>query len=71
MKLGYLMYEKEDYPRAINYFNDIGNNFSMYDRVLIGYAWTYYKKELQKPEGQPKDFSSAKKNVEILLSELN
>jgi TolA-binding protein len=69
MKLGYLMYEKEDYARAINYFNDIGNNFSMYDRVLIGYAWTYYKRELQKPEGQPKDFSYAKKNLEVLLSE--
>jgi TolA-binding protein len=69
MKLGYLMYEKQDYARAINYFNDIGQNFAMYDRVLIGYAWTYYKRELQKPEGQIKDFSYAKKSVEVLLSE--
>ena len=69
MKLGYLMYEKGDYFQAINYFNDIGSNFSLYDRVLIGYAWTYYLIELQKPENQLKDFIYAKKYIQILLDE--
>ncbi len=69
MKLGYLMYEKGDYPQAINYFNEIGSNFSLYDRVLIGYAWTYYKQELLKSEEQVKDFTYAKKYIQFLVED--
>ena len=69
MKLGYLMYEKGMYDQAIKYFDEIDGSFYLYDRVLIGYGWTYYKRELAKPEGVAKDFSLAKKYLEVLIDE--
>jgi len=67
MKLGYINYEKGNYFQAINYFDQISGDFSLYDRVLIGYGWTYYKMELQKPENETKDFTLAKKYLELLI----
>lgn len=69
MKLGYLMFEKGNYYQAIRFFDEINSDFSMYDRVLIGYGWTYYKLELQKPEEEGRDFSYAKKYVQIVLDD--
>jgi len=35
--------------------------------VLISYGWNYYKSELQKTADQPKDFSYAKRYLQLLL----
>jgi len=69
MKLGYLMYEKGMYDEAIKYFNEIDGSFFLYDRVLIGYGWTYYKRELARPEEEMRDFSYAKNYLQVLIDE--
>ena len=69
LKLGYISYEKGDYYQAIKYFDQIGGYFNNYDRVLIGYAWSYYKLELQKEDPSQYDFSLAKQYLDILLSD--
>jgi TolA-binding protein len=67
MKLGYLNYEKGNYFQALKYLDQIGGSFPLYDRVLIGYGWTYYKMELEKSENEEKDFTFAKKYLELLI----
>ena len=67
LKLAYINYELGDYQNALSYFDQIPSSFSNYDRVLIGYAWTAYRQELQKENTEEQDFSFAKKNLEILL----
>ncbi len=67
LKLGYISYEQSEYFNAIRNFDLIAGNFSQYDRVLIGYAWAHYKNELARPENETKDFSLARKHLEILL----
>ncbi len=69
MKLGYLMYEKGMYDQAIQYFDQIDGSFFLYDRVLIGYGWTYYKRELAKPDEAARDFSYAKNYLQVLIDE--
>jgi TolA-binding protein len=68
LKLGYINYEKENYYQAIKYFDEISGNFTLYDRVLIGYGWAYYKAELQKEVADSMDFSYAKKYLELLIN---
>lgn len=65
-KLGYLSYELGDPAKAINHFNEIGPNYSNFDRVLMGYAWSYYKIELDKLIGL-RNFDKAKKNLTLML----
>jgi len=67
LKLGYIKYELGDYWGAIKYFDQIGGYYPNYDRVLIGYAWAYYKTELSKKKSKKRDFSVAKKYIEALL----
>ena len=67
LKLAYLSYEMGDYQTALSYFDQIPSAFRNYDRVLIGYAWTSYKQELQKENAEQQNFSFAKKSLEILL----
>jgi hypothetical protein len=69
MKLGYLMYEKGMYDQAIRYFDEIDGSFFLYDRVLIGYGWTYYKRELMKEDEETRDFSYAKNYLQVLIDE--
>ncbi len=69
MKLGYLMYEKGMFDQAIKYFNEIDGSFFLYDRVLIGYGWTYYKRELAKPDEETRNFSFAKNYLQVLIDE--
>jgi len=69
MKLGYLMYEKGMYDQAIQYFDQIDGGFFLYDRVLIGYGWTYYKRELAKSDEAARDFSYAKNYLQVLIDE--
>ena len=66
LKLGYLNYELGNYTAAISHFDIIPGNYPNYDRVLIGYGWAYYKRELAKPDNEVKDFSYARKNLELL-----
>ena len=66
LKLGYLNYELGDYTAAISDFDIIPGDYPDYDRVLIGYGWAYYKRELAKGQNEPKDFSYARKNLELL-----
>ena len=67
LKLAYINYELGDYRNALSYFDQIPSSFGNYDRVLIGYAWTTYRQELQKENTEEQNFSFAKKNLEILL----
>jgi TolA-binding protein len=68
LKLGYIKYEKGEYPLALRYFDRVGGGFSLYDRVIMGYAWTYYKIELAKPEVE-RDFSLTKRYLNLLIDE--
>ncbi len=67
LKLGYLSYEMGDYDGALRYFDQIPGNFSAYDRVLIGYGWTLYKKELNKENPSKRNFRSAQKYLQALI----
>ncbi len=67
LKLAYINYELGDYQNVLAYFDQIPSSYKNYDRVLIGYAWTSYKQELQKEDTEQQNFSFAKKNLEILL----
>ena len=67
LKLGYIAYEQGDYHQAVKHFDLIAGTYPQYDRVLIGYAWSYYKIELNKAPGEQKDFSLARKPLEVLL----
>ncbi len=67
LKLGYLSYEMGDFDGALRYFDQIAGSFSAYDRVLIGYGWTLYKKELNKKDPSKRDFSSAEKYLQALI----
>jgi len=67
LKLGYLSYENSNYYEALQYFDQIAGSFSEYDRVLIGYGWTSYKMELNKPNEAERDFKPTEKYLQILL----
>jgi tetratricopeptide (TPR) repeat protein len=66
LKLGYLNYELGNYTAAISHYDLIPGNYPNYDRVLIGYGWSYYKRELAKPDNEQKDYTFARKNLEVL-----
>jgi TolA-binding protein len=66
LKLGYIKYEKGEYLAAILTFERIPANFPLYDRVLIGMGWSYYKLGLQNREKSQFYFSNSRKNLEIL-----
>ncbi|MEJ2052934.1 MAG: tetratricopeptide repeat protein [Calditrichaceae bacterium] len=67
LKMGYINYELGNYTAAISYFDLIPGDYPNYDRVLIGYGWAYYKRELLKDENEPRDFTYARKNLELLI----
>ena len=67
LKLGYLSYEMGNPYGAISYFDQIAGMYKRYDRVLIGYGWAYYKIEIEKGKGEKKDFTYAKKYLELLV----
>ncbi len=67
LKLGFIEYELGNYRNAISFFDMISQGFSQYDRVLLGYAWAYFKLEMNKPEFEQKDFSQARQYLELLI----
>jgi len=69
LKLGYLHYESGNYEAAIGTFDQIAGNFKQYDRVLVGYGWSYYKIELAKSVASDRDFTFAKRYLELLRDE--
>ncbi|MGD9898384.1 MAG: tetratricopeptide repeat protein [Calditrichaceae bacterium] len=71
LKLGYLSYETGNIDGAIRYFDLISSQFSKYDRVLIGYAWSYYKLELKKLPDEEKDFTTAKLYLDAIIESFN
>jgi len=68
LKLAYISYERGTYQQAIGYLDKIGNNFSLYDRVLMAYGWNHYKEELLK-EDKNRNFETTKKYLSILTQE--
>ncbi len=66
LKLGMLYYELQDYNKAIYTFDLINQGFSQYDRVLLGLAWSYFKKEMAKPVSQ-RNFANAQQVLEVLI----
>lgn len=67
LKLGYINYEMGNPYGAIQNFDQIATDFSRYDRVLIGYGWSYYRIELAKENPEERDLSKAKKHLELLI----
>lgn len=67
LKLGFIEYELGNYRNAINFFDLISQTFSQYDRVLLGYAWAYFKLEMNKPDFEQKDFSQVRQYLEVLI----
>ena len=59
IKLAFIYYEWEEYGKAVELFNQIGNNSPFYDRVLMGRAWIAYQLD---------DYEAAIKKSEELLS---
>ncbi len=68
LKIAYLNYELGNYYNAIRNFDEIPGDYSRYDRVIMGYAWTYFAIEMNKDVDQPKDFSMAKGYLKKILT---
>jgi TolA-binding protein len=70
LKLGYIKYEQGDYLQAVKYFDQIAGTFPLYDRVLIGYAWVFYRQELAQPYDmdKPRSFPFSKKYLKMLVN---
>ncbi len=66
LKLGLLYYEKHNYTKAIQTFDLIDQGFSQYDRVLLGYAWSYFKQQMALPVAD-RDFSRAVQSLNVLI----
>ncbi len=66
LKLGLLYYEMGNYQNAIRSFDLINKGFSQYDRVLLGYAWSYFKEQMAKPVSE-RDFSQAQEALNVLI----
>ncbi len=67
LKLAMLNYELGNYQTAVQYLNMIEPVFSQYDRVLLTYAWCYFKIEMAKPSPRLRDFSKAMQSLEVLI----
>ncbi|RMH61758.1 MAG: hypothetical protein D6677_11155 [Calditrichaeota bacterium] len=68
-KMGFIRYEMGQPREAIALFNQVGGNYSRYDRVLMGYGWSYYKMEIEKVLVQSRNFSQAKKYLEVVIDD--
>ncbi len=66
LKLGLLYYEKHNYAKAIQTFDLIDQGFSQYDRVLLGYAWSYFKQQMALPVAD-RNFSRAVQSLNVLI----
>ncbi len=66
LKLGLLYYEMHDYDKAIHTFDLISQGFSQYDRVLLGYAWSYFKQQMDRPVAQ-RNFAKAQQVLNVLI----
>ncbi len=69
-KIGFILYEMGQPEQAIARFNEIAGTYSRYDRVLMGMAWSYYKIELGKSLVQNRNFTNAKKYLEVLIDDM-
>jgi TolA-binding protein len=67
LKIAYLNYELGNYYNAIRNFDEIPGDYSRYDRVIMGYAWTYFSIEMDKDVDKQRDFSIAKEYLAKLL----
>jgi TolA-binding protein len=65
-KLGFVQYDLGAYTKAISYFDQIGVQYANYDRVLMGFSWACYSRELAKTE---RNFEEAKKYINTLIDE--
>ena len=70
LKLAYIKFEMSDFLQSNLALDEIGGEFSLYDRVLMAYTWNYYKTELLKDEDE-RDFEIAKKYIYILTQEFS
>jgi TolA-binding protein len=68
LKLAYIAYEKGTYQQSLGYLDQIGSDFSLYDRVLMAYGWSHYKEELLKEE-KVRNYDTSKGYLAILLQE--
>ncbi len=66
LKLGLLYYQMGNYNNAIHTFDLINQDFSQYDRVLLGYAWSYFKQQMARPVAQ-RNFSQAQQSLNVLI----
>ena len=68
LKIAYLNYELNNFYTAITTFDEIPGDYERYDRVVMGYAWSYFNIEMAKDIETPKDFSLVKEYLSKLLS---
>lgn len=66
LKLGLLYYQKHNYNNAIHTFDLIDQGFSQYDRVLLGYGWSYFKQQMALPVAE-RNFSKARQSLNVLI----
>ena len=66
-KLGAIEYQNKNYQAAINYFNQVPQDFAQYDKVLNALSWAYFERERHKAEGAYRDFSLAASYAQKLL----
>ncbi len=68
-KMGFIRYEMGQPDQAIRLFDQIGGQYSRYDRVLMGYGWSFYKMEINKVLVQSRNFTNAKKYLEVVVDD--
>jgi len=68
-KLGFVLYEMGLPDQAVEKFKLINPDYSRYDLVMLGFGWSYYKIELDKRLSQNRDFSDAKRYLEIIVND--
>ncbi len=66
-KMGYIQYELGNPAGAIRYFDQITARYPNYDRVLMGYSWSFYKMEIGKLITD-RNFNNAKQYLELLIN---
>ncbi len=66
-KLGAIEYQNKNYQAAINYFNQVPEDFAHYDKILNALSWAYFERERNKAEGTYRDFSLAAFYAQKLL----
>ncbi len=66
-KMGYIQYELGKPKEAIIYYDQIAGSYSNYDRVLMGYGWSFYNIEIEK-RITDRNFKNAKQYLELVIN---